>query len=77
MKILVLAIVLSFGVGLWFGVNIGKGNALYDNPLSDPDVLEDAHDSADDAGLIDQGKDFLGNKKELLKGKAKNMVDDF
>ncbi len=29
MKILVMAIVFSFGVGLWFGVNIGKGNALY------------------------------------------------
>ncbi len=77
MKILLIAIILSFGVGLWFGVNIGRGNALYDNPLSDPDVIEDAHESADDEGLIDKGKEFLNHKKEQLKGKAKNMVDDF
>jgi len=76
MKILLVVIILSFGVGLWFGVNIGRGNALYDNPLSDPDVIEDAHDSADDAGLIDKGEEFLNHKKEMLKGKVKNMVDD-
>jgi len=76
MKILVMAIVFSFGVGLWFGVNIGKGNALYDNPLNDPDVLYDAHDSADDAGLIDQGEEFLDNKKSMLKDKMKGIVDD-
>ncbi len=76
MKILVLAIIFSFGVGLWFGVNIGKGNALYENPLNDPDVLHDAHESADDAGLIDQGEEFLNNKKGMLKDKVKDMVDD-
>ncbi len=76
MKALVAAIILSFAIGLWFGVNIGKGNALYDNPLSDPDVMEDAHESADDAGLIDQGEDFFNDKKDMVKGKVKDMVDD-
>ncbi|MEY8203751.1 MAG: hypothetical protein RPR40_01645 [Bermanella sp.] len=76
MKILLVASVLSFTVGLWFGVNIGKGNALYDNPLADPAVLHDAHDSADEAGLIEQGEEFLDRKKTLLKDKVKGMVDD-
>lgn len=76
MKLLLVSVVLSFAVGLWFGINIGKGNALYDNPLSDPDVFEEAHDSADDQGLIDQGKDYLEEKKEAVKDKVKDMVND-
>ncbi len=77
MKILLLAIILSFGIGLWFGVNIGKGNALYDNPLSDPDIYEEAHESADDAGLVDQGEEFLEQQKDKMKDKVKDMVDEF
>ena len=76
MKLLLIAILLSFSIGLWFGVNIGKGNALYDNPLSDPDIIEEAHDSADDAGLIDQGKEYLDEKKEAVKDKVKDVIDD-
>jgi hypothetical protein len=76
MKLLLIAILLSFSIGLWFGINIGKGNALYDNPLSDPDIIEDAHESADDAGLIDQGKEFLKDKKEEMKGKVKDAIND-
>lgn len=76
MKLLLVSVLLSFVVGLWFGINIGKGNALYDNPLSDPDVFEEAHESADDQGLIDQGKDYLEEKKEAVKDKVKDMVDD-
>jgi len=76
MKLLLTAVILSFGIGLWFGVNIGKGNALYDNPLSDPDIIEEAHESADDAGLIDQGKDFMEEKTEQMKDKVKDAIDD-
>ena len=76
MKILFVSALISFVIGLWFGVNIGKGNALYDNPLNDPDIIEDAHESADDAGLIDQGKEFLKDKKEEMKGKVKDAIND-
>ena len=76
MKLLLIAILVSLSIGLWFGINIGKGNALYDNPLSDPDIIEEAHESADDAGLIDQGKEFLDNKTEEMKDKVKDAIDD-
>lgn len=76
MKLLLACIVISFSIGLWFGVNIGKGNALYDNPLQDPDVFEEVHDSADDQGLIDQGKEYMEEKKESMKEKVKEIVDD-
>jgi len=75
-KLLFVFTLAGFIVGLWFGVNIGKGNALYENPLADPDVLEEAHDSADEQGLIDQGKDYLKEKKEQAKDKVKNIVED-
>jgi len=76
MKLLLIGVLLSFSIGLWFGVNIGKGNALYDNPLSDPDIVEEAHESADDAGLIDQSKEFFEDKKDQVKETVKDMVDD-
>lgn len=76
MKLLLIAVLVSFSIGLWFGVNIGKGNALYENPFEDPDIYEEAHDSADDQGLIDQGKDFLEDKKEDVKERVKDIVDD-
>lgn len=76
MKLLFVSIMMSFIVGLWFGVNIGKGNALYDNPLNDPDIIEEAHDSADDAGLIDQGKEYLEDKTDEMKDKLKDAVND-
>lgn len=76
MKLLFIFTLAGFVVGLWFGINIGKGNALYDNPLTDPDVLEEAHDSADDQGLIDQGKHYLEEKKQQAKDKMKNIVDE-
>ena len=76
MKLLLAAVIFSFGIGLWFGINIGKGNALYENPLSDPDIIEEAHESADDAGLIDQGKEFMEEKTEQMKDKVKDAIDD-
>jgi len=76
MKLLLIFTLMGFVVGMWFGINIGKGNALYDNPLSDPDIIEEAHDSADDQGLIDQGKDYLSDKKQQVKDKVKDLVDE-
>jgi hypothetical protein len=76
MKLLLIAILMSFAIGLWFGINIGKGNALYENPLSDPDIIAEAHESADDAGLIDQGKDYLDGKADQIKEGVKDAIDD-
>jgi hypothetical protein len=76
MKLLFMFLVAGFIVGLWFGVNIGKGNPLYENPFEEPDILQDAHDSADDQGVIDKGKDYLDEKKESVKESLKEIVED-
>ena len=75
-------IVLLVGVvlGLWAGVNIGKGNAIYDNPFKEKSFVEDVIDSAkesiDDESLLDKGKDMLEETKEKMKESAKEAVDN-
>ena len=74
-------IVLLVGVvlGLWAGVNIGKGNAIYDNPFKEKSFVENVIDSAkesiDDESLLDKGKDMLEETKEKMKESAKEAVD--
>ena len=74
-------IVLLVGIvlGLWAGVNIGKGNAIYDNPFKEKSFVEDVIDSAkesiDDESLLDKGKDMLEETKEKMKESAKEAVD--
>ncbi len=74
MKVVVVLLIV-LGVGLWFGINIGKGNALYDNPFAEKSLLEDVMDSADDQGLLDKGEDLMEETKEALKEKAKDAMD--
>lgn len=74
MKVLLAGILVSFSVGIWFGINIGQGNALYDIP--DFDTVYDAHESAEDAGLIEQGTEFVEEQKEALTDKAKEKLED-
>ena len=76
MKLLFIFLVAGFMVGLWFGINIGKGNALYENPFAEPGILQDAHDSADDQGVIEKGQDYLDEKKERVKESLKEIVED-
>ena len=74
-------IVLLVGIvlGLWAGVNIGKGNAIYDNPFKEKSFVENVIDSAkesiDDESLLDKGKDMLEETKEKMKESAKEAVD--
>ena len=76
MKLLFVFLFSGFIVGLWFGVNIGKGNALYENPFQDSGIFQDAHDSAEDQGIIEQGQEYLDDKKEGVKEKLKEIVED-
>ena len=67
---------LGIGLGLWFGVNIGKGNALYDNPFAEKSLMDDILDSADDEGLLDKGERILEESANKVKEKAKETLDD-
>jgi len=79
MKYLIVLVV-GIVLGLWTGVNIGKGNAIYDNPFKEKSFVEDVIDSAkesiDDESLLDKGKDMLEETKEKMKESAKEAVDN-
>lgn len=79
MKTLIL-IALGIVIGLWLGVNIGKGNALYDNPFKEKSFVENVMDSAkeslDDESLLDKGKDMLEETKEKVKESAKEAAEN-
>ena len=79
MKYLIVLVV-GIALGLWAGVNIGKGNAIYDNPFKEKSFVEDVIDSAkesiDDESLLDKGKDMLEETKEKMKESAKEAVDN-
>lgn len=76
MKVLFIAVVASFSIGIWFGINIGQGNALYENPFTDIGTFYDAHESAEDAGLLEQGSDFIEDQKEALQEQAKEKLEE-
>jgi hypothetical protein len=76
MKVILVLILIGFSIGLWFGVNIGKGNPLYENPFNDADIFDDAQESADDQGIVDQGKEYLQEKKDKVKDSFKEIVED-
>lgn len=35
LKLIILGIVIGLCVGMWFGVNIGKGKSIYSNPFEE------------------------------------------
>lgn len=48
LKVLVLGLLLGLCVGLWFGVNIGKGQPLYSNPFDSDTLQKKAKRTADE-----------------------------
>lgn len=40
LKLIISGIIIGLAVGLWFGVNIGKGKPFYTNPFEAPTLAE-------------------------------------
>ena len=60
LKLIIFGIVIGLCVGLWFGVNIGKGKSIYSNPFAEislkdrikqkgNEVMEDTKDAIRDS----------------------------
>jgi hypothetical protein len=47
-KYLIVALI-ALAVGLWFGVNLGRGQPLLANPFAEQNLTEKAKDAASDA----------------------------
>lgn len=40
LKLIIFGVIIGLAVGLWFGVNIGKGKPFYTNPFEGPTLTE-------------------------------------
>ncbi|MGA7801675.1 MAG: YtxH domain-containing protein [Gammaproteobacteria bacterium] len=63
-KYLVLGLVVGTAVGLWLGVNLGKGKPLLSNPFAEPTLRESLQKSGEQLKekgqqMIEQGKDAV------------------
>ena len=63
LKILLLGIVLGFGSGMWFGVNMGKGKPLLSNPFAEEDVPQKIKKKVGES-IEKLGEDIKGKVKQ-------------
>ncbi len=64
-----MGIVIGLAVGLWLGVNIGKDQPLYSNPLNTESLADEAKRKAGD--ILEHTKKSL---REQLKGEADSRL---
>lgn len=68
LKTWVLGLIMGALLGLWGGVNIGKGKPLYANPFSERSVSGQLRDAGRD--MIRESGEALEKTGEALKSKA-------
>jgi hypothetical protein len=67
LKIFLTGLVIGGLLGLWSGVNIGKGQPIYANPLSDPRVS---------GKLKETGEEMVRQSGEALEKTGKALKDN-
>ncbi|MEJ2646391.1 MAG: YtxH domain-containing protein [Gammaproteobacteria bacterium] len=65
-KYLLLGLIVGTAVGLWLGVNLGKGKPLLSNPFNEPTLREQ----------LQQSGTRLKEKGEQMIEQGKNAVQD-
>lgn len=62
-KKLLMALAIGIVIGLWFGINLGKGQPIYNNPF---------HEASLKHRLIESGGDMLEKSGKALKNSLGN-----
>ncbi len=57
MRNLVIGLLVGLGIGLWFGVNLGRDRPFYANPFRVPSLAEQAKAKA--GALVEKGREAL------------------
>ena len=73
-KVFVVGMVMGLLLGLWGGVNIGKGKPLLSNPLADSAVDQQLRDSG--RSLVRESGEALKKTGEALQEKASSDSED-
>lgn len=70
LKIFLSGLVIGGLLGLWFGINIGKGQPIYANPLSDPQVSGKLRETGE--GIVRESGEALEQTGKALREKAED-----
>lgn len=65
-KTLITGIILGLAVGMWFGMNMGKGKPILSNPFADDNIPEKLKQKVGDK-IEKLGEDIKGKVKEVEK----------
>jgi hypothetical protein len=63
-------LVVGLALGLWFGVNIGKGKPVFSNPFQTGAVKEKLRETGDD--ILEKSGDALEKSGQALKESARD-----
>ena len=63
-------LVVGLAIGLWFGVNIGKGKPVFSNPFEASTVKEKLRQTGDE--ILEKSGDALEKGGQALKESAKD-----
>ncbi|UCE89358.1 MAG: hypothetical protein JSW10_00510 [Pseudomonadota bacterium] len=69
-KTAVIWLVVGLALGLWFGVNIGKGKPVFSNPFQASTVQEKLRQTGDD--ILEKSGDALEKGGQALKESARD-----
>ncbi|MFO8024029.1 hypothetical protein [Thiohalophilus sp.] len=70
LKLILFGIIIGLAVGMWFGVNIGKGKPILSNPFDGPTLQQRLQESTGEAmeragkKVEDLGSEIKGKLKE-------------
>lgn len=67
LKILIAGIAIGVVIGLWFGVNIGKGQPFYSNPFEEVSITDRLRHKSGE--LLEKGGDAMRQSGEKLQEK--------
>ena len=63
LKMLLTGIIIGFAVGMWFGVNMGKGNPILSNPFAKENIQKKLKQKVGES-IEKLGEDIKGTMKK-------------
>lgn len=69
LKLILLGVIIGLAVGLWFGVNIGKGKPFLSNPFDEPTLKQRLQESTGEA--VERAGQKVEEIGSGIKGKLK------
>lgn len=69
-KRLIIILIAGLVIGFWFGLNVGKGNALLSNPFSEPDLQKTIRKTSGE--VLEMSGKIVEEQGKALQDKVEN-----